>query len=61
VIEMAWQFIDPIIENWLGPKAPPMATYAHGSWGPEAANALLAQDGRTWLHGCNHTAAEAEQ
>jgi len=53
-IEMAWQFIDPIIEGWLGPKSPALAIYEPGTWGPEAADKFLTQSGRKWHYGCEH-------
>ena len=48
-IEEAWRIVDPLIEAWMDPDTPPLYDYAPGSWGPAAADALLAQDGRKWL------------
>ena len=31
-------------------KGSPLAVYEPGSWGPLEANALLAKDGRHWMH-----------
>jgi glucose-6-phosphate 1-dehydrogenase len=47
-IEYAWKIIDAIHAGWDGPQAPPMMSYKIGSWGPEAAEAMLARDGRSW-------------
>ncbi len=48
-VEEAWAFIDPIEEAWHAKKdAPKLNFYPAGSWGPEAADELLARDGRTW-------------
>lgn len=44
----AWQLIDPILQGWTTPEAPPLATYAQGSWGPQAADQLLARNGHWW-------------
>jgi glucose-6-phosphate 1-dehydrogenase len=44
-VERAWQICDPLIEQWQ--TAQPQA-YASGSWGPDAADDLLARDGRRW-------------
>lgn len=44
-IELAWKIIDPIIEGWKSPGAPPMATYQPGSWGPVEAGEFAARDG----------------
>ena len=48
-VEEAWAFIDPIEEAWhAGKDAPELHFYPAGAWGPEAADELLARDGRTW-------------
>ncbi|MBX6325207.1 MAG: glucose-6-phosphate dehydrogenase [Chthoniobacterales bacterium] len=48
-VEEAWAFIDPIEEAWHARKdAPELFFYPAGSWGPEAADDLLARDGRAW-------------
>ncbi len=52
-IEAAWQLIDPVIQGWESSvDAPPLTTYAPGSWGPDEAEALLARDGHVWRMGC---------
>jgi glucose-6-phosphate 1-dehydrogenase len=53
-IDLSWQLIDPILQAWSKPSAPAMASYEPGSWGPQEADQLLAQDGRAWVWGCNH-------
>src|SRR5246127_5869348 len=48
-VEEAWAFIDPIEEAWHAKKdTPELYFYPAGSWGPEAADDLLARDGRAW-------------
>jgi glucose-6-phosphate 1-dehydrogenase len=48
-VEEAWAYIDPIEERWHVKKnAPQLFFYPAGSWGPEAADDLLARDGRAW-------------
>ena len=48
-VEEAWSFIDPIEEAWHAKKdAPELYFYPAGSWGPEAADDLLARDGGAW-------------
>jgi glucose-6-phosphate 1-dehydrogenase len=48
-VEEAWAFIDPIEEAWHAKQdAPELFFYPAGSWGPEAADDLLARDGRAW-------------
>jgi glucose-6-phosphate 1-dehydrogenase len=51
-IEMAWSLIDPVLERWEGPTAPPLHRYEPGSWGPDAANDFLKQSKRVWHYGC---------
>jgi len=51
-IEMAWQFIDPIIKGWNSPTAPPLAIYETGSWGPEEADKFMIGCGQKWHCGC---------
>ncbi|HEX9442153.1 MAG TPA: glucose-6-phosphate dehydrogenase, partial [Roseiflexaceae bacterium] len=47
-VEAAWSLITPIIEGWAGGGVPKPAPYWPGSWGPDVADALIAQDGRAW-------------
>ncbi len=44
-VERAWEICDPLIEQWR--KGQPQH-YPSGSWGPDAADELLARDGRRW-------------
>jgi glucose-6-phosphate 1-dehydrogenase len=46
-VERAWQIVDPLLTAWGGDGVP-LAQYAAGTWGPSAADALLARDGRVW-------------
>ena len=48
-IEEAWKIVDPLIDAWTEIDAPPLYMYEQGSWGPYAADDLLARDGRNWL------------
>jgi glucose-6-phosphate 1-dehydrogenase len=48
-VEEAWTIIDTIENAWKAKKgAPELPFYPAGSWGPDAADELLARDGRTW-------------
>ncbi len=48
-VEEAWSFIDPIEEAWHAKKdALGLYFYPAGSWGPEAADDLLARDDDAW-------------
>ena len=48
-IEEAWKIVDPLIEAWAESDVTPLHIYERGSWGPVAADELLARDGRNWL------------
>ena len=47
-VESAWRFASAILSAWNEPDAPPPDSYVAGSWGPEAADALVAADGARW-------------
>jgi glucose-6-phosphate 1-dehydrogenase len=48
-VETAWEFLTPVLEMWENNPAPDFPNYAAGAWGPEAAEALAARDGKSWL------------
>ena len=48
-IEEAWRIVEPLL-NWHEIRPP--YEYDRGSWGPQAADWLLAQDGRSWVLVC---------
>ena len=47
-VEASWAWIDPIFAAWDKGPRPEFPNYDAGDWGPAAADALLAQDGRIW-------------
>ncbi len=46
--EAAWQAIDPILQAWEAQPGIPIHTYRPGSWGPQASDELVGQEGRSW-------------
>ncbi|MBW3579440.1 MAG: glucose-6-phosphate dehydrogenase [Actinobacteria bacterium] len=46
-VEQAWRIVQPLLDAWADDPAPPLP-YAAGTWGPERADELLADDGREW-------------
>ena len=50
--ELAWELLEPVLAAWEAPDGPPLHIYELGSWGPSAADELLAPDGRGWLRVC---------
>ena len=51
-IEEAWKIVDPLLEAWENSGVAAPHPYARNSWGPGAADDLLAQDGRVWQRIC---------
>jgi glucose-6-phosphate 1-dehydrogenase len=47
-VEAGWQVVMPILDAWGKTPAPDFPNYAAGSWGPQAAKALLEHDRRYW-------------
>jgi len=48
-IEASWSVIMPILNTWENVVPVEFPNYQAGSWGPEAAEVLIAQDGRSWV------------
>ncbi|RRB06658.1 glucose-6-phosphate dehydrogenase [Larkinella rosea] len=48
-VEAAWDLIMPILHAWESKKSLSFPNYPAGSWGPENAEALIAQDGFHWF------------
>jgi glucose-6-phosphate 1-dehydrogenase len=49
-VEQAWQAVQPTLDRWAAGPAPGFPSYAAGSWGPKAADELIARGrpGRRW-------------
>jgi glucose-6-phosphate 1-dehydrogenase len=45
-VELSWEILDPVEEFWDKHGAP--EPYPAGSWGPKAADEMMARDGRAW-------------
>ena len=48
-VEASWSALTPILNAWADLKPVNFPNYPSGSRGPEAANALIAKDGRSWF------------
>jgi glucose-6-phosphate 1-dehydrogenase len=46
--EEAWRIVGPILDEWAAKPGREIPIYEAGSWGPEAADSLIAADGHTW-------------
>ena len=58
-IEEAWRIVDPLLQEQEGQATHKPQVYDDGSWGPEAADGLLFQNGHSWqrvcaVHGDDH-------
>ncbi|MBB3210347.1 glucose-6-phosphate 1-dehydrogenase [Rhodopirellula rubra] len=51
-VELAWGIIDPIIEAWNSPAAPPLLQYETGLWGPPEASQWMFDQNREWFDVC---------
>jgi glucose-6-phosphate 1-dehydrogenase len=47
-VEAAWSAVEPVLDVWGALPPRDFPNYRAGSWGPEAADELLARDGRAW-------------
>jgi glucose-6-phosphate 1-dehydrogenase len=48
-VETSWSVLTPILNAWADLKPADFPNYQSGTWGPEAADVLIAKDGRSWL------------
>jgi glucose-6-phosphate 1-dehydrogenase len=48
-VEAAWSIVTPVIDTWEANPPVDFPNYQTGTWGPESAEILIAQDGRSWL------------
>ena len=53
-IAKAWSIVDPLLKCWADQASPSLEGYPVGSWGPGAADELLAEDGFAWDGLCGH-------
>ena len=51
-IERAWELVDPILRAWEQGRAPSLAFYYPGTWGPSEADRMIHDDQRLWLTHC---------
>lgn len=47
-VEAAWQLLTPVFEVWTASPPGDFPNYAAGTWGPDTAQGLLAQQGHSW-------------
>ena len=49
-VEVVWRVVQPVLDHWAQHPQDDLPNYAAGSWGPAAADQMLARDGRAWHH-----------
>ena len=59
-IEEAWRVVGPLLDAWENQPERKPHVYEPGSWGPEAADALLSGSGSVWRRVCGVHAETAE-
>jgi len=47
-VDASWRIVNPVLDLWGALPPRDFPNYEAGTWGPEAANKLLARDGRVW-------------
>jgi len=47
-VDLAWQIITPVLEEWASRGRDGLCTYQAGTWGPLEAADLLKREGRQW-------------
>jgi glucose-6-phosphate 1-dehydrogenase len=60
-VEASWSVLTPILNAWADLKPADFPNYPSGTWGPEAADALIAQDSRSWLQPVLEVEQEGDQ
>jgi glucose-6-phosphate 1-dehydrogenase len=48
-VEASWSVIMPVLSAWEASRPIDFPNYQAGTWGPDSAEVLIAQDGRSWL------------
>ncbi len=44
----SWKLLSPLLETWANTSCPTFPNYQAGSWGPTAAEEMIARDNRKW-------------
>lgn len=57
-VEAAWEFCDPILQEWESNPHVKLYGYPAGTWGPSAADKLMADEKLTWRYPCKNLTDE---
>ena len=55
-LELAWEFVQPILDYWENTLDAPLYGYPAGSWGPDCADSLIEGKNMTWRYPCKNLA-----
>ncbi len=47
-VSTSWDILTPLLDYWAKTPAEHFPNYPCGTWGPAAADQMMAKDGRTW-------------
>ena len=47
-VEAAWRLLMPVLDAWKATPPRDFPNYASGTWGPDATQGLLVQQGHSW-------------
>jgi glucose-6-phosphate 1-dehydrogenase len=47
-VEQSWNILTPVLDYWANNPPPNDFIYESGSWGPKAADEMIAKEGRAW-------------
>ena len=47
-VAASWDIFTPLLQHWAAHPSKDFPNYAAGSWGPKAADEMIAKDGRAW-------------
>lgn len=50
----AWEFLDPVLNEWKNNPCVPVFGYPAGTWGPERADDLIEEADMTWRYPCKN-------
>lgn len=53
-VEKAWEFVQPILDEWEKNDTVPLYGYPAGTWGPREADELIETPGKTWRFPCKN-------
>lgn len=53
-LELAWEFVQPILDYWQNNPDAPLYGYPAGTWGPDCADSLIEGENLTWRYPCKN-------